>query len=136
MKRQLLFLPVLFLMASSFGAVPPFNDSLLIGTWKGTSICQVRPSACNDEIAVYRISKGEKPGTYHIVMNKVIKDKEEDMAEYDYSFDAKRNSLYCYDEQHKITLKFTVKGIHMEGVLLFGGNVYRIIKLKKEITQR
>jgi hypothetical protein len=134
MKRYFLLLLLLFLIAVRSGAT--FNDSLLIGTWKGTSICQVRPSSCNDEIAVYHISKGEKPGTYHIVMNKVIKDKEEDMAEYDYSFDAKRNSLYCYDEQHKITWKFTVKGIHMEGVVLFGGNVYRIIKLKKEIISQ
>jgi hypothetical protein len=27
-----------------------------VGTWRGTSLCLVRPSSCNDEIVVYRIA--------------------------------------------------------------------------------
>ena len=28
-----------------------------VGVWRGTSKCMVRPSACNDEIVVYRIAR-------------------------------------------------------------------------------
>ena len=27
-----------------------------VGTWRGTSVCLVHPSACNDETVVYRIA--------------------------------------------------------------------------------
>ncbi len=108
------------------------NDSLLVGTWKGTSICQVRPSACNDEIAVYHITKTAKPNIYHMVLNKLVNGKEEDMGENDFIFDPADNSLFCYMEKYKVTIKFTVKGKDMDGTLHSGNTLYRIIKLKKE----
>jgi hypothetical protein len=106
-------------------------DSLLTGTWKGSSLCQVKPSPCNDEIAVYHISKTARPNVYHVVMNKVVDGKEEDMAVYDYNWDAGANSLSCYDAAHKINWKFTVKSMDMSGELIYKNAVYRIIKLKK-----
>jgi len=42
--------------------------------------------SCNDEIAVYHISKGEKPNSFHIIANKIIDGKEEDMAVDDFSY--------------------------------------------------
>ncbi|MCA1837500.1 MAG: hypothetical protein LC674_01580, partial [Actinobacteria bacterium] len=27
-----------------------------LGTWRGTSVCLVRPSSCHDEVVVYRIT--------------------------------------------------------------------------------
>jgi len=119
------------LFADCSYASSTFNDSLLIGTWKGTSICQIKPSACHDEIAVYHISKGEKPGTYHIVANKVINGKEEDMAVSDFIFDPADNSLFCYEEKYKVTIKLIVKGKSMNGTLESDNKVYRIIKLEK-----
>jgi len=69
MKQYLLYLMTIGLFsACSWGQ--SFNDSSLTGIWKGTSICQVKPSPCNDEIAVYHISKGEKPNSFHIIANK------------------------------------------------------------------
>ena len=108
----------------------PHDDSLLIGTWKGTSICQVRPSPCNDEIAVYHIRRTDS-NTYHIVMNKVVKEKEEDMGQGDYTFDADRKTLSYRDEQYKTTWNFHVSGDRMEGTLLYQNKIYRIIKLSK-----
>ena len=32
-------------------------DTLLIGVWKGSSICQIKNSPCHDETVVYYISK-------------------------------------------------------------------------------
>jgi len=107
------------------------DDSLLIGTWKGTSICQVRPSPCNDEISVCHITKANKPSTYHIVMNKVINEKEEDMAVNDYSFDAPSKTLSCWEDKYKITITLHVIDNRMEGTLVYQNKVYRIIKLSK-----
>jgi hypothetical protein len=39
-------------------------DTLLIGTWKGTSICQVKNSPCHDENVVYHISKNKGVDTF------------------------------------------------------------------------
>jgi uncharacterized protein YjiK len=119
------------LFATCSQASSSFNDSLLIGTWKGTSICQVKPSACHDEIAVYHVSKGEKPGIYHVIANKIINGKEEDMGVSDFIFNPADNSLFCYDEKYKVTVKFTVKGKSMNGTLEIDNKVYRVIKLEK-----
>jgi hypothetical protein len=107
------------------------DDSLLVGTWKGTSICQVRPSPCNDEIAVYHIMGNHKQNSYHIVMNKVVNEREEDMGAGDYSFDPVRRTLSYWDGQHKIALNLHVTGNRMEGTLLYQDKIYRIIKLTK-----
>jgi hypothetical protein len=110
------------------------DDLLLIGTWKGTSICQIKPSACRDEAAAYHITKRDNSNTYHIVMNKVINGKEEDMTEYDYSFDGAKKTLTAVDEKHKIVWTFHVKADKMEGTLASisdPNKIYRIIKLSK-----
>ncbi len=127
----ILFVFIWVFTACSYGSSVN-TDSMLIGTWKGTSICQVQPSPCNDEIAVYHISKGTKPNTYHMRMNKLVNGVEEEMGENDYTFNAASNSLYCYNEKYKVTIKLTLKGDTMEGSLYADKILYRVIKLKKE----
>ena len=107
-------------------------DSLLIGKWTGTSICQVKPSGCNDEISVCYITKTKKANTYHLVINKIINGKEEDMAADDYLFNPADNTLFCNIEKYKVTIKLTVKGRNIDGVLLSDNKLWRVIKLKKE----
>jgi hypothetical protein len=117
---------------SFYHAVASPDDTLIIGTWKGTSICQVKDSPCHDEMAAYHISKGDKAGTYRFVMNKVVNGKEEDMGALDYSYDAAAGTLTHLDTLRKIIWKFKVKGKTMEGTLFYKGQLYRIIKLNKE----
>jgi phage repressor protein C with HTH and peptisase S24 domain len=97
-----------------------FAQDSLVGTWKGTSICQIKPSACNDEIAVYYVSKTDKANVYHMIMNKVVNGKEEDMGVLDYTFDAKAETLVCYDKKYNLLWTFHVKGDSMEGTLTRG----------------
>jgi hypothetical protein len=111
------------------------DDSLLIGTWKGTSICQVKSSPCNDEIAVYHISKGEKPNTYHMLMNKVVNGKEEEMGTLDYDFDVTKQTLYYQDHQRNAAWNFKVDNHRMDGTLVYKDQLYRIIKLTKADTK-
>jgi hypothetical protein len=109
------------------------NDSLLIGTWKGTSICQVKPSPCHDEINVYHVTKGEKPNTFHVVANKIVNGKEEDMGDFDFVFNPSDSTLFFHSVEYKFSIKFIIKVDSMEGALTKDDNtLYRIIKLKKE----
>jgi len=111
------------------------DDSLLIGTWKGTSICQVKSSPCHDEIAAYHITKAEKPNTYHMLMNKVVDGKEEEMGITDYSFDAVNKTLTASDNKRGTIWTFHLKGNTMDGTLVYENKVYRIMKLSKTDTK-
>ena len=131
MKIPCIFTFFFFAAVNSFAQGTPAGDTLLTGTWKGTSICQVKPSACNDEIAVYHISATKKPAQYHVIANKVINGKEEDMAVEDFNWDAKNNTLYCYDAKYDVEIELTVIGSSIKGQLLQRNIVHRIITLEK-----
>jgi hypothetical protein len=111
------------------------DDSLLIGTWKGTSICQVKSSPCHDEVAAYHITKADKPNTYYMLMNKVVDGKEEEMGMTDYSFDVASKTLTSHDAKRGATWTFYLKGSNMDGTLVYENKVYRIIKLSKTGSQ-
>jgi hypothetical protein len=134
LKRLFIF-PAIFIAATGFAQTTnPAKDSSvgLIGSWKGTSICQVKPSPCNDEIAVYHIIKEIKPGIYHLVGNKLVNGKEEEMGEFDFSFSAADSTLTYIDEKRNFIIKLMVKGSTMEGILVSNSVIYRIIKLAKQ----
>lgn len=107
------------------------DDSLLIGTWKGTSICQVKPSSCHDEIAAYHITKAERPNTYRMLMNKVVDGKEEEMGISDYNYDPTSKTLTYIDDKRGVTWTFHLKGTSMDGTLVYENKTYRVIKLNK-----
>ena len=104
------------------------------GIWKGTSLCQVKPSACHDESVVYHISK-KSANVYTIQANKIVNGAEEDMGTFD---------SVVYDET-KQTLTFTMKdrqgrsnvwlfkldGMQMHGTLTQENTLFRIVELKK-----
>jgi len=104
------------------------------GIWKGTSLCQVKPSACHDENVVYHISK-KSANVYTIQANKIVNGAEEDMGTFD---------SVVYDET-KQTLTFTMKdrqgrnnvwlfkldGMQMHGTLTQENTLFRIVELKK-----
>jgi hypothetical protein len=133
MKHKL-FVSVLAILFAKFSNVSAsFDDSLLVGTWKGNSICQVKPSPCHYEINVYHITKGEKPNIFHVVGNKIVNGQKENMGDNDFVFNPADNTLFFHSEEYKFSVKFTVKGDSMEGTLVKDDNtLYRIIKLKKQ----
>ena len=134
--KQVLFILLLAATSIAFGhSYSSFNDSLLIGTWTGTSLCQVRSSPCHDEIAVCHISKGSKPNTFHFIMNKMVSGKEEDVGVLDYVYDASARTLTSIDEKRKLVWKFTLMNKTMEGTLFYNNVLYRVIKLNKVIEK-
>jgi len=107
------------------------NDPVL-GIWKGTSICQVKNSACNDEVVVCHVSKGSTPNTYKFVMNKIINNAEVSMGELNFIYNETQSSLTC----HSVTRydgfwKFEVKKNTMDGTLTADNTLFRVIKLVK-----
>jgi len=111
-----------------------FNDSLITGTWKGTSICQVKDSPCHDEIAICHVHLTDRPGVYQFVMNKMVNGIEEEMGTADYIFNNKEKSLTWVDKTRNTIWTFHVdsKSKTMEGTLYYKRQLYRILKLTKE----
>lgn len=51
-----------------------------VGTWRGTSVCLVRPSACHDEIVVYRITSMKAADSVSVDARKIVGGREEEMG--------------------------------------------------------
>jgi len=51
-----------------------------VGTWRGTSTCLVRPSACHDEIVVYRITQMQQADSLALDARKIVHGVEEEMG--------------------------------------------------------
>src|SRR5262249_55640926 len=50
------------------------------GTWRGTSACLVRPSACNDENVVYRITPLKAADSLAIDGRRIVRGEEQEMG--------------------------------------------------------
>ena len=106
----------------------------IVGTWKGTSICQVKDSPCHDEIAIYHAVKAEG-NTYRFQMNKMVNGKEVEMGETMFTYDKNSKTLdgVTTSAKRKGIWHFVVKDDTMLGTLTVDNNVlYRVIDLHKD----
>jgi hypothetical protein len=67
------------LARGAFAQAPAASPSPL-GVWRGTSSCLVRPSPCNDEIVVYRITRANASDSLSIDARKIVNGEEEEMG--------------------------------------------------------
>jgi hypothetical protein len=51
-----------------------------LGTWRGSSVCLVRPSACNDEVVVYRITPMKAADSLAVDARKIVGGEEQEMG--------------------------------------------------------
>jgi len=139
MQKRLiqLFLVVAFCLVYSRGTCQNTTDDPIAGTWKGTSICQVKDSPCHDEIAIYHAIKIPGQKSYKFQMNKMVNGKEEEMGPLVFLYNDTSKTLTAVNQARngsKSFWKFTVKDnktIH--GTLTIDGNtLYRVIDLHKE----
>ena len=56
------------------------GTSNAVGVWRGTSLCLVRPSACNDEVVVYRIARLNTSDSVSLDARKMVNAREEEMG--------------------------------------------------------
>ena len=105
----------------------------IAGTWKGTSLCQVKDSPCHDEIAVYHAVKLPGGKTYNFQMNKMVNGKEEEMGMLSFAYDDAEKTLTATSPgKVKGRWKFKVNGNRIHGTLTIGDStLYRIIEIQK-----
>ena len=104
-------------------------DTLLIGTWKGTSICQIKNSPCHDETVVYHISKNNGVDTFYITANKIVNGVEEGMGVLPFVYNSKTNKLTSTAYG---AWTFNVSGDKLDGTLFVRGDLYRKVKVYKQ----
>ena len=104
------------------------------GIWKGTSLCQVKPSACHDENVVYHISK-KSANVYTIQANKIVNGAEVDMGTFDsvvYNETKQTLTFTMKDRQGRSNVwLFKLDGMQMHGTLTQETTLFRIVELKK-----
>ena len=84
MKTQLLVavavVSLLARAASAQSAAQPSTGGTPVGTWRGTSVCLVRPSSCNDETVVYRITHLNAADSLRVDARKIVRGEEQEMG--------------------------------------------------------
>jgi hypothetical protein len=70
---------ICLLSSSMFAQASPVTPSP-VGVWRGTSLCQIRPSSCNDETVVYRISRASSVDSVLINGRRVVNGQEVEMG--------------------------------------------------------
>ena len=66
-----------------------------VGVWRGISVCLVHPSACHDEIVVYRIARTKTPDSLTMDARKIVRGEEQDMGVLACRFTAPNGPLTC-----------------------------------------
>lgn len=130
MNTKSILCSLLFLAVHSSKAQNSSQDNSIVGIWKGTSICQIKNSPCHDEIVVYYISKVQGVDTFNIAANKIVNGKEEEMGNIGCKLD--RNNSRLLSTAYNSLWTFNFKSDSLNGTLYFRGDLYRIIKLKKQ----
>jgi hypothetical protein len=91
------------------------NPNSPVGTWRGTSTCLVRPSACQDEIAVYHISATKTTDSLALDGRKLVGGEEQEMGVLVCEFTAANGQITCNIPQG--VWRFTVRNDSLTGEL-------------------
>ena len=122
--------PILLLFIFMFGKTVTAQS--IEGIWKGTSLCQVKNSPCHDEIVVYHISKESTGKSYEVIANKVVDGNEEYMGTLSFTYDDQQKIFLSVDSVRNARWEFKLTGNRMKGTLMYKGDLYRIVDVKKE----
>lgn len=121
---------ILLLFILVFGK--PVTAQSFEGIWKGTSLCQIKNSPCHDEVVVYHISKDSTGRSYDMIANKIVNGKEEYMGTIPFTYDDKQKVYVSVDSARNAKWEFKISGSTMKGTLMYKGDLYRIVDVKKE----
>ncbi len=118
MKIRLACLALTSVLALSANAQSPSHPPQTVnpaGVWRGTSVCLVRPSACNDEIVVYRITPMKSADSLAIDARKIVRGEEQEMGVLGCRLVSPNGQLTCVIPQG--VWKFTVRNDSLIGEL-------------------
>jgi hypothetical protein len=122
-RIRLAGLAVTSLLAGAAGAQSPSQRPAAmtpVGIWKGTSLCLVRPSACNDEIVVYRIAQTNAADSLTVDARKIVRGEEQEMGVLTCRFTSPNGTLTCAIPQG--TWQFRVRNDSLVGELRLSDN--------------
>jgi len=79
-RTKLIVLAAACSLAHGALAQDPAGKVNPVGVWRGTSKCTVRPSACNDEVTVYRIARLNASDSLTIDGRRIVNGQEVEMG--------------------------------------------------------
>ena len=108
------------------------DEQQLVGDWRGDSICMVRPSACNDEKALYHFKQlGGQPNRFSLQADKIVNGQAEEMGTMECSYAPEKHAVTCSTQ--RLTLHLKLDGKNLDGTMnLANGTLWRKINLKKD----
>jgi hypothetical protein len=127
-----LLVGVLSAQQKTVSAEKPAAESVLVGDWKGTSICKARPGICHDEVVVYHFKpSGKSKNGYTLSADKIVNGELDAMGDLDCLLDAKASTVTCHYRADD-TWTFKLDGDKIQGTLVIPNNVLlRVINVKK-----
>jgi hypothetical protein len=114
-RTSVVALAALCLLAHGALAQDPAVASNPVGVWRGTSKCVVRPSACNDEVTVYRIARVNASDSLTIDGRRVVNGQEVEMGVLGCRSDASGAQVTC--AMPNGVWRFTIRGDSLVGEL-------------------
>ena len=98
-----------------------------LGVWRGTSLCLVQPSACHDEVVVYRITRMKTSDSLSVDARKIVNAQEEVMGVLACGVAAQGTLLTCTIRNG--AWRFTLRGDSLVGELrLPDGTKFRDVR--------
>ena len=130
MSRRLLYLAAIFSIAFARHIPAQTAGPDPVGTWRGTSLCQVRPSACNDESVVFRISRTTARDSLALDGRKIVNGAEVEMGVLGCRLDTPGARLTCLIPD--AVWQFTIRGDSLVGELrLSDGTKVRDVRTER-----
>jgi hypothetical protein len=114
-RTNIIALAAACLLARGALAQVPAAASNPVGVWRGTSLCRVRPSACNHEIVVYRITRVNASDSLSLDGRKIVNGQEEEMGVLGCRSAASGAQLTC--TMPNGVWRFTIRGDSLVGEL-------------------
>jgi len=125
-RTNIITLAAACLLARGAFAQVPAAASNPVGVWRGTSLCRVRPSPCNDEIVVYRITRVKASDSLSLDARKIVNGQEEEMGVLGCRSRASGAQVTC--TMPNGVWRFTIRGDSLVGELRLPDNTkYRDI---------
>ena len=94
-RTNIVALAAIFLLARGGFAQAAAAAANPVGVWRGTSVCLVRPSACKDEIAVYRITRVNASDSLSLDGRRMVNGQEVEMGVLRCSFATAGARITC-----------------------------------------
>jgi hypothetical protein len=102
-----------------------------VGDWKGESIVVAKNTAAKDEMVVWHIARGSKPGKVFVTADKIVDGKLITMGRgWEWEYDKAKKTIVSARQGR--VWRLTIKGNTMEGTLTEANQtVFRRVSLKR-----